>query len=156
MNLNKFKEFGLDTTKHTESKIKRFRSMLKLLEQIGITDISEVRLFIKDVRKELKKEEISNVFNTKFGTKYAHSSARDLFNCLQSNLKGFDEVAKRSEPNTLINRTSECLSVQHVISLAEELKKNNNNPNMDNELKDSINKLILKKMKSMISELCNS
>ncbi|TMX33861.1 hypothetical protein, partial [Vibrio rotiferianus] len=84
MALDKFKEFGLNTTQHSESRIKRFRSMLKLLEQAGMTNINEVQLFVENVERELKTEEISNIFNTKFGTKYAHSSARDLFNCLKS------------------------------------------------------------------------
>ncbi len=153
MALDKFKEFGLDVTKHSESRIKRFRSMFKLLEQAGITSINEIQHFVEDVEKQLKSEEISNIFNTKFGTKYAHSSARDLFNCLKSFLEQFYAIDENSRIETPTHQASDEFSVKQVISLAEELKKNENNPNIDRELKDNISKLILQKMRLKISEL---
>ncbi|TMX38870.1 hypothetical protein DA096_09180 [Vibrio rotiferianus] len=153
MALDKFKEFGLNTTQHSESRIKRFRSMLKLLEQAGMTNINEVQLFVENVERELKTEEISNIFNTKFGTKYAHSSARDLFNCLKSFLEQFNSMSEGSNIDISTDQAPENLSVKQVISLAEELNKNDKNPNIDNELKDNISKLILQKMQITISKL---
>lgn len=153
MDLDKFKEFGLDNTKHSESKVKRFRSMLKLLEQGSMTNMSEVELFIESVEKQVKTEEISNIFNTKFGTKYAHSSARDLFNCLKSLLEQFCATTENSCVETSISQVPESLSIKQVISLAEELNKNDKNPNIDHDLRDNISKLILQKMQITISEL---
>ena len=153
MSLDEFKKFGMNSEYHSESKIKRFRSALKLLEQDGVNSMAHVYRFTEEIDQKNKSEEISNILNTRFGTKYAHSTARDLFNCLKSVLEQHGSENQTHKISALIPQEHENIDISEVISLANELSKNQNNPNLDSDLRADINKLILKKMQNTISKI---
>ena len=102
MSLDNFKKYTQETTRHSESKIKRSRSMLKLLESKDISSIKDIQKFINAVEVELGNEAISNIFNTRLGVDYAHTTARDLFNCLKSMKEEFDALSANRTRSKLI------------------------------------------------------
>ena len=150
MSLDSLKKYMQDTAKHSESKIKRSRSMLKLLESRGFSSTEKIEKFVGEVEVEIEHEEISNIFSTKLNADYAHSTARDLFNCLKSMITEFNALPENSNEAEIDNKPAIDINVAQVITLAEELDKNLKNPNIDQHLKDDINKLILRKMQNII------
>ena len=151
MPLDDFKKYTQDKNKHSESKMKRSRSMLKLLESEEFCSIEDIERFIDAIEVELQHEEISTIFNSKFGTVYAHTTARDLFSCLKLMIIDFNALPENTNEVRLDNKSA--INAAQVITLAEELNKNIKNPKINQHLKDEISKSILNAMKNIIETL---
>tara|TARA_Y100000588_G_C14068606_1_gene844773 strand:+ start:431 stop:895 length:465 start_codon:yes stop_codon:yes gene_type:complete len=153
MSVDELKAFGFDTNRYSDSKVKRFRLILRLLEQNGISEFNTIKGFIRDIDAKTRNEEISNVLNERFGTSYAHTTSRDLFNCLKSITEEYEKSNTKNVNSKDLHPAQKAPDLGQVFILAEELKKNYNNSNMDDELKGDINKLILQKLNEVISNL---
>jgi hypothetical protein len=151
MPLTELKTFIEDSNSNDSSK----RKAISFIQPLEASDIRDIPALIKDINEELKNESFANVLNSKLKKNLSERTAVDYFRCFMRFYKEFNMKNKNTIPSKKNDvPASECKKndLSNLFLMAEQLKKHEENQDLDDETKEQIQIILLKKLGVIVNE----